>query len=81
MIRLSKNSRMIFDTCKNEGNFEITRMSDGIADVWYCIKASVPLWHHFLCDASGPVSFNTVDDALGFLKRRKVYADKIIFPS
>lgn len=79
-IRMTKNSSEIFRAAKEKGLIQIIRQDDGIKDVWFCIQCTVNVWHHLLCNANGPLIFNNVNDALEFLRKRRVYASDVKLP-
>lgn len=79
-VRMTKNSSELFKNARDRGTVEIVKHSDGSADFWFCIQCSVNFWHHLLCNSNGPLIFETVNDALEFLKKRKVYAKNVKFP-
>ena len=59
--------------------FTFQHSNDGVADSWWLIWGKVGMWNHVISDSSGPISFSTLDDAVKFLRKKKISLDLMNF--
>lgn len=77
-IRLTKNSSENLRSCEKIFFERLTNFS-GIQ--WVVVFVQKGSWSFPLSNSVGPIHFSNVDDAVSFLRRRKVCLDKIDYNS
>jgi hypothetical protein len=59
--------------------FTFQSCDDGIADSWWLIWGKVGMWNHVISDSSGPITFDSLDSAVKFLRKKKIPLDSMDF--
>lgn len=59
--------------------FTFQNCNDEISESWWLIWGKVGMWDHLISDSSGPLTFDSLDSAVKFLKKKKIPLDCMDF--